>query len=136
MAERIFNFLSAENKLPYHAISAGISAIDGDKISLNSKTALDDLWCIKSDDHSSQKVTPSLLSQSDLILTMTVSHKKALISYQNSIANKIYTLKEFNNSEGFDIQDPFCMPIEIYKDTALELYLEISKLINNLLHQK
>lgn len=58
------------------------------------------------DKHCSKQLTLSLLSTADLVLTMTMSHKRAVASIAAGMTGKIYTLAEFAGQAG-DIVDPF-----------------------------
>ncbi|KAF1680072.1 protein tyrosine phosphatase [Staphylococcus hominis] len=64
--------------------------------------------------------------KSDLILTMTNSHKRQLIS-QFGTEYPIYTLCEYV-SETSEIDDPFGGSIDTYRHTFNQLYSLISKL--------
>ena len=64
--------------------------------------------------------------KSDLILTMTNSHKRQLIS-QFGTEYPIYTLCEYV-SETDEIDDPFGGSIDTYRHTFNQLYSLISKL--------
>ena len=64
--------------------------------------------------------------KSDLILTMTNSHKRQLIS-QFGTEYPIYTLCEYV-SETAEIDDPFGGSIDTYRHTFNQLYSLISKL--------
>ena len=64
--------------------------------------------------------------KSDLILTMTNSHKRQLIS-QFGTEYPIYTLCEYVSETG-EIDDPFGGSIDTYRHTFNQLYFLISKL--------
>ncbi|GGO39638.1 protein arginine phosphatase [Staphylococcus hominis] len=64
--------------------------------------------------------------KSDLILTMTNSHKRQLIS-QFGTEYPIYTLCEYVSETG-EIDDPFGGSIDTYRHTFNQLYSLISKL--------
>lgn len=79
--------------------SAGINAVDGSKMSENSKIALKQLG-ISPRAFKSRKLTQEILKKSDVVICMTKAHKDALGSNA-----KIYTISELTG-EG-DIKDPY-----------------------------
>ncbi|MEZ6095255.1 MAG: hypothetical protein R3C03_13660 [Pirellulaceae bacterium] len=72
-------------------------------------------------EHTSQPVTERLVQQADLILTMTGTHKMALLSQWPGAASRTFTL-----AGGDDISDPIGMPGEYYQACAeqIDRYLE------------
>ena len=64
----------------------------------------------------------------DLILCATMSHKYSVIQMYPSLANKIYTLKEYvDENKDLDIKDPWGYDIETY----MNCIDEIQKCIQN-----
>lgn len=72
------------------------------------------------DKHCSKQLTLTLLSTADLVLTMTVSHKRAVASIAAGITGEIYTLAEFAGQTG-DIVDPFGGSEAEYRKCAEQL---------------
>lgn len=58
------------------------------------------------DKHCSAQLVPAKLAAADLILTMTVSHKRAAASMAPGMTGKIFTLAEFAG-QAADVSDPF-----------------------------
>ena len=56
--------------------------------------------------HLSRQLTVSDIAASDLILTMTASHKRAVLAISPEARDKVFTLAEFAG-EGTDVADPF-----------------------------
>lgn len=85
-----------------------------------------------------QLINPELLKNQDLILTMERSHSIDIINDYRSIEDidkKTFTLKEFNDVENLDINDPFYYESEnldiidpYYAST--EAYKQILKIID------
>jgi len=93
MAEGLFRLLAEEKRLDAEVRSAGVAAVDGMQISTNAAVILRDKGAAPA--VTSRELTGNLIHWSDLILTMTMSHKKELISQYPEAVDKTYTLKEF-----------------------------------------
>lgn len=147
MAEGILkNLCRSVNDLKI--ISAGISALNGSSAAGKSIEVMNEKEiCLL--DHTSTILTKKIILASDLILTMTLAHKHAVISMMPAAKVKTYTLKEYTrksiesgNSSCFaffenklpqksreersllatdDILDPFGQSIDIYRKTANEI---------------
>lgn len=91
MAEAIFNKKRPDDKMM--AKSAGVFASDGMPMSEGAKQAAARHGLMES--HQSKPLTEDLLSWADLILTLTTSHKQAVIARFPDRAAQIYTLKEY-----------------------------------------
>lgn len=119
----------------FNITSAGISTIDGLDASKHSINALKEMNIdIKS--HKSKVLTIDLVENSDLILTMTKSHKDIILNSLPKFSNKVFTLKEFADNKDIDIIDPFGGNLEIYKITAKDIQNTINKLIDKILQKK
>ena len=81
---------------------------------------------IDNTDFKPQLITPSLLEQQDLILTMENSHMQDILKNFKGIKNlkeKIFTLKEFNGeNDDLDIIDPYY--------TSHSTYIKVLKIID------
>lgn len=101
-------------------LSAGTFAIEGQGASENAVRAMDERGIdIKA--HKSKAVVLSMIDEADLILTMTRNHKEILLKVAPDQGEKIYTLKEYTNSLGADVLDPFGQPIDVYRNCADEI---------------
>lgn len=119
----------------FNIISAGISTMEGLDASENSISTLNEMD-IDLKNHKSRILTSDLVQNSDLILTMTKSHKDIILSALPLFTNKVFTLKEFGNYKDMDIVDPFGGNLEIYRITALEIKNVINKIIDKILQKK
>lgn len=126
MAEAIAKNEAQKKNIDINIASAGIYAFPGQEASTNAVKAMMemnlDLSC-----HKATLVDIELIRKSDLIVTMTLSHKKELISLYSEVSNKIYTLMEYVGENG-DVSDPFGGNIEIYRKCAAQLKRAIEKL--------
>lgn len=109
--------------------SAGVSAYPGQPASPNSIAVLMKLWGIDLSSHSSKQLDFLMVSEADLILTMTMGHKKTILQLYPEAADKVFTLKEFVGGDSQDIQDPFGASEEIYKNCALEINEALERLV-------
>jgi protein-tyrosine-phosphatase len=109
--------------------SAGIAAFDGQRASSHALRVLGD-QDIDLTGHRSKLITTSLIEQSDLILTMTTSHKGVIVHNWPRAKDKTFTLKEFakGDEENLDIQDPFGGNLEQYRQCAQEIkeYIDLA----------
>ena len=114
MAEIILkNKLKLAGILDVKVKSAGLSTVDGQKMSKNSFTALK-LMGYKPYGFKSKQLTSQMLKKSDLIICMTESHKIAL----NGFAN-VYTVDEITGIG--DVLDPYGGNINVYIKTSHQL---------------
>ncbi|MGI5892029.1 MAG: low molecular weight protein arginine phosphatase [Bacillota bacterium] len=114
MAEAIFrNFYSQSDSQPEIA-SAGIYALPGDEASPNAILAMQKRG-LDIKNHRSRVVSPYLLEQADIIITMNQSHKEALLLIDPALADKTLAMAEI---DGTDINDPYGGVLELYKDCA------------------
>jgi len=93
--------------------SAGLSATDGTKISKNSALALKSIG-LKSYSFKSKLLTKELVDKSDLIICMTLSHKRMLGGIGKAIAMSEITMQG-------DISDPYGGDLNVYKNTMFQI---------------
>ncbi|SMC38221.1 low molecular weight protein arginine phosphatase [Sporomusa malonica] len=84
--------------------SAGIAA--GCQPASNQAQAVMRQAGLQLDKHCSKQLVPAKLETADLVLTMTVSHKRAVANMTRGMTGKIYTLAEFAG-QAADVSDPF-----------------------------
>ena len=134
MAEGILMDLKEKHNLDIKVESAGIFAMEGQEVSSNAVQALREIG-IDLEGKRAQAISEDLLGKSDLILTMSKSHKMALINNYKLSRERVYTLKEFTYNIDEDIVDPFGGSLEVYRSTRDELVRYISKLVKILIKQ-
>ncbi len=120
LKERFPKLMSSELQ-PAFVVSAGLSAFPGgpaspEAISVMKKRGLSLL------DHQSRAVTERGLRHADLVLTMTASHRSAIVDKMPEIAGKVHLL----SGSPQDVSDPFGGSESVYAACAdqLEGYLE------------
>ena len=108
--------------------SAGLSTLDGQKMSQNSFTALK-LMGYKPYGFKSRQLTKQMIEKSDLVLCMTQSHKNALSGFNN-----VYTIDEVTGIG--EILDPYGGNINVYIKTSHQLEDACNIILENILKVK
>ena len=103
----------------FNIISAGLMAMAGSPASSHAITVMDERK-LKLEKHKSQLVTETLLDSVNLVLTMTASHKEAIL-HVDKTADKIWTLGEYADSD-ISISDPYGGDLSVYRACAEEIY--------------
>lgn len=103
-----------------NVLSAGVFAADGERASKNAVIALSDMN-IDISGHVSHSVNSDVVDEADLILTMTNSHKSALLTMYPEAQGKTYTVCEYAGING-EIADPYGQSLDVYKSCAEMLY--------------
>lgn len=119
MAEEIFNTIISEKI----AISRGVAVSNPSDAAKNAKYAVLE-YGGNLENHQSRQITLEELKEAELVITMTSSHKMFLSQYVDG--GKIITLAEFAGESG-DVSDPYGGDIEIYRETAKEIFDYIKK---------
>lgn len=116
LAERFQHLFGPGQPPPAVAVSAGLSAYPGGAASAEAVAVMQGRG-LSLKDHQSRPLTPRLLKQADLILTMTASHRHAIIQRWPEAASKTYLL----SNNGLDVADPFGGPTPAYAACADEI---------------
>lgn len=101
---------------PIVAVSAGLSAYPGGAASPEAVTVMHARG-LSLKDHQSRPITPRLLRQADLILTMTATHRQTIIQRCPEAASKTFLI----SNSGRDVADPYGGPAPAYAACADEL---------------
>ncbi|MEW6724095.1 MAG: low molecular weight protein arginine phosphatase [Bacillota bacterium] len=119
-------------------LSAGTDAVEGDLASPQAIEVMRER-ALDLTHHRSHPVTESLLSQADLVLTMTGRHRDRLVEMLPEAREKIHTLRAYLKELGGappgdseDISDPFGGDTELYRQTADQLDRLIRELVDRL----
>ncbi len=109
--------------------SAGVCAADGWPASANAVEALRE----KNIDISrltSQTLTPVLIEEADLLITMTEGHRQAILSAVPESEGKVFLLKSFGVSKcATDIFDPVGQSLDVYRRVRDEIDAALPDLI-------
>lgn len=128
MAEGLFKDILDRKEIRNIKVdSAGVFAMEGSRAS---KEAIEILKKegIDISSHRAKMVNKELLDGSDLILTMTRSHKAALINNYSGVQGKVYTLKEYAFGLEEDIMDPYGMGLRAYEESKKEIEEALEKI--------
>ncbi|MEH7505359.1 low molecular weight protein arginine phosphatase [Neobacillus drentensis] len=111
--------------------SAGIYAANGSEASTHAKKVLDDNGIAHN--HRSSLLTRAEVEWADLILTMTSSHKMAILQQYPQVGQKVFTLKEYSGDIFHsDVVDPYGGSLAMYEQTFRELDGLIDKSLGKL----
>lgn len=105
------------------ADSAGIFCGYGQPMSANTQAIIESMGMFFT--HTSQPVTPKLIEESDLIITMTKEHKDILSAYVPP--QKLYCMDDITH-EG-DVCDPFGRDMSAYEEVRAQLERAADKII-------
>ncbi len=153
MAEAMLREMARQRQVELEVRSAGVAALDGQPISAHAAEALRKRNVpLPAGGASSLKEDGA--GWADLILTMTVRHKQALLSRFPDAAGKTYTLKEYAylhtaaggsgsgtgegegadaaNPPDLDIADPFGGSLELYEQSADEISRALERVLDRL----
>ncbi|AOZ94722.1 protein tyrosine phosphatase [Paenibacillus crassostreae] len=103
MAEALLRKLAKERGLKLEVSSAGVAAMEGTPISRHAEAVLRDHNI--DDKIVSQPLRLSVVQASDLILTLTQSHKQHVLRLFPEVVGKIYTLKEYAEDDEQVLRD-------------------------------
>lgn len=77
--------------------------------------------------HRSRALTPELVRAADIVLTMTKSHKQAVLAMVPEAKEKVFTISEFTGEESDDIADPYGATEEAYQQCADEIHQHLTR---------
>ena len=115
MAQAIAAKILSDCNLTGFAVdSAGVMAADGCQASQGAVQALTQIG-LDASAHESKMLTSRLVSDCDIILTMTNSHKEAVCHMFPESRGKVYLLGNYADNFG-DIPDPFGQSLGVYAE--------------------
>lgn len=131
MAEGILRTVAFEKGIEIKIKSAGIFADMGSPASINAISSVGDIG-VDIRNHLSQAVTEEIVDESDLILTMTISHKDILMSNYPDKRYKIFSLNQYAFGKDRDIKDPYGGDRHTYDMARDEIMHAIKKIYNHI----
>lgn len=135
MAEGILRDLAEKNNLHIQVQSAGTHAAINAPAATFAIEAMKDIG-IDISSHKSNQVNSELLEETDLVLTMSKSHKKQLLHQYPSIKDKIFLLNEYAFATTRDIEDPFGAPLRYYEKARDEIREAIEEIVRQITSNK
>ncbi len=103
--------------------SAGIMAWPGEKPAEQAVQALSEQG-VDLSHHQASRLTPEMVLEADLVLTMTEAHRQQILSILPQAKEKVFTLGRYVGIAR-DISDPYGSPVEVYRTCAEELAIHI-----------
>lgn len=135
MAKFLFEaLLLQDHTLSVEVLSAGMSVPYAMPVSKHVQTLLAKKN-IDASSHASNVFTPSLVDDKSLILTMSASHKFALLYQYPFLETQTYTLYEHVSGEHKDISDPFGGSLETYQFCMQEIETLVNMLYLQIKHK-
>ncbi|MFW6256560.1 MAG: ribose 5-phosphate isomerase B [Bacillota bacterium] len=132
MAEKLFQKYKKEFGLSdWQALSAGLNVIPGSRGSDKMLQVMAEKD-IKVNGHQAQSISPGLVEQADLVLTMTEYHKDVLCQRFSRGKEKIYTLQGFIGHGELNITDPMGRSADVYRQTRDMIEKAIKRLLGEL----
>lgn len=131
-------------------ISAGTSVIPGSKAAESAIAVMEERG-LDLKKHTARQLTPELIDEADLVLTMTRKHKQHVLTMAPHAQEKVFALKEYVHNLDFpkterealkkldeqmldmDVYDPIGQPIEVYKECADELEYNIKLILEKII---
>jgi tRNA threonylcarbamoyl adenosine modification protein (Sua5/YciO/YrdC/YwlC family) len=112
--------LAQQHRTDIQVNSAGMMALEGAGASEETREVLTREGMDVSA-HRSQRVTPELVEQSDIILVMEDVHEDRILALAPQVKNRLFLLKEFARikDSNLNITDPVGGSFEFYQDTFL-----------------
>lgn len=130
MAESILRDEAKKKNKDIEVSSAGIFAIDGDRASEEARKAMKSRGGLSN--HKSRFLSKELMDWADLILVMTRSHKRNLLTRYPQMNDKVYLLYDYASGEDIDVDDPFGGPVEVYEVVRRQLEDAIEKILDRM----
>ncbi len=115
IADYLFNHYMKQESMRYVGDSSGLLE-SGHMISVNSLQLLLQNGITEAQLHISQQITPQLISDSWIILTMEERQRDFLRNNHSNSRNKIFTLNEIVGEKG-DVEDPYGSDLDSYRKT-------------------
>ena len=135
MAEGLLKHLLPPDS-DWEVTSAGVCAADGWPASHNSVEALREKE-IDISGLTSSTLTPHLIDEADLLITMTEGHKQAILAVAPQSNDKVFLLKSFGIAKcAADIDDPVGGPLDLYRHVRDEIDAALPDLILYMLEDK
>lgn len=108
-------------------LSAGVAAASGGSASPQSIEVMGERN-LDLTGHASQPLGDDIMNVADLVLTMTRSHRAAILAAWPDMHDRVFTLR----GDGGDISDPIGMPVDAYRQCADQMELELGKWVERL----
>ncbi|MHB1454928.1 MAG: L-threonylcarbamoyladenylate synthase [Saccharofermentanales bacterium] len=116
------------------ANSAGTATFNGLGATEEAIGTMKLLYGIDMTHHRSSRLHEHMLEEHDLILTMQHSHKTSILRDYPQFRRKVFTLAEYAQGTGDDVEDPYGQGGEAYEDCARIIAGLVDKAIERIRH--
>lgn len=130
MAEGICRNLAEKLNLDISVSSAGMAVGSDEMANTNAILAAHEHE-IDLSGHRARQITPQMLADADIVLTMTRSHADALCLAMPQFKDKIFTLAEYAG-ESSDVRDPYGGDEFVYRVCFEQMERYIQKILEKL----
>ncbi|UNC93672.1 low molecular weight protein arginine phosphatase [Candidatus Contubernalis alkaliaceticus] len=134
MAQALFEELvrkQSGEQLNLEIQSAGLAAFPGDGASVHARKVLKEQG-VEVDNHRARMLTPEMVGEADLVLTMTLRHKETVLALMPLAEGRVFALKEYcfsgNQQALLDVEDPFGLSLKAY-ERVIQEFKEILPLL-------
>ncbi len=113
--------------------SCGTYANTGEKATNNAICAIKE-YNVDLTSHRAKNIRDVDIESYDLIICLTIAHKRDVLSMYPKLEGKVYTLKEYVQTDNkyIDIDDPWGLDIDVYKDCAKDIVYNVDKLLDKI----
>ncbi len=134
MAEKLFNYIVQQRNLNVRADSCGLIE-GGHMISTGSLQLLLNKGVLEAQSHVSKQITPQIVSESWLMLTMEERQRDFIRNNEPHFKHKIFTLNEMVGEQG-DIEDPYGSEFATYQKTFEIIEDRVTRLVDLIENRK
>lgn len=127
VAEALLRSAAEAEGLPVEVGSAGIAAVTGASMTGHALTLLEREYGLQAR-HRARRLDGELVGWAHLILTMTGSHRQAVLDLDPSAAGRVFVLQEYLGSAG-DIPDPYGGDLDEYRAMVRGLHAVVAGLV-------
>ncbi|MBD3258069.1 hypothetical protein GF377_06515 [candidate division GN15 bacterium] len=130
------SLLDKERPGQAYVMSAGTGAAAGYPATQYAQEAAK-IWDLDLTPHGSQMLSPDLIAQADLILTMAPGHHREVTLMDPQAEERTYLLKKFpdNAPVGEQVEDPIGQTLDRYNETFLEIGEYLGKHLPEILNR-
>lgn len=117
-AEAIFNALTGDRGMDLRADSAGVSALEGRRISAETAAALEEIG-IYAGGHRASQMSRAMIEDADLVLTMNERQVEKIRALPGSIPEYVHVLPEYAPGiSASGIPDPYGYTMSAHRATV------------------
>lgn len=132
VAEAVFNDLARERGLEWRAESAGLSALEGERVPEDVEASLGEVG-FYAGEHRAKKAQRRMVEGADLVLAMTPSQREKLARLSGGAEEKLYTLTGYlGEGDSSEVPDPYGYPLSTHRASVRRIYDYMERLVQRL----